>query len=133
MDFCCRHAAPLTITESQPIEPKIVGPMEEIAYGPSAWPLALESLLRALVVRLWDYLRRSGQRGFFLPLSGGADSSSTAALVGIMCQRVFQELREGSERSKQAVLADIRKVTKRPFYTPPSWQERNTRLERPIW
>jgi hypothetical protein len=25
-------------------------------------------------------------------------------------------------RSKAATLADIRKVTKRPFYTPPSWQ-----------
>ena len=33
--------------------------------------------------RLWDYLRRSGQRGFFLPLSGGADSSSTAACLGV--------------------------------------------------
>ncbi|CAK9090174.1 unnamed protein product [Durusdinium trenchii] len=109
VDFCCCHAEPLTIAESQPIEPKIVGPMEEIAYGPSAW--------------LWDYLRRSGQRGYFLPLSGGADSSSTAALVGIMCQRVFQELTEGTERSKKAVLADIRKVTKRPFYTPASWQD----------
>eukprot|EP00434_Breviolum_minutum_P013366 symbB.v1.2.011777.t2/scaffold750.1/size323489/29 len=109
VDFCCCHTAPLTIAESQPIEPKIVGPMEEIAYGPSAW--------------LWDYLRRSGQRGYFLPSSGGADSSSTAALVGIMCQRVFQELTEGTERSKGAVLADIRKVTKRPFYTPPSWQD----------
>lgn len=30
---------------------------------------------------MWDYLRRSGQGGFFLPLSGGADSSSTATLV----------------------------------------------------
>lgn len=109
VDFCCCHPAPLTISESQPIQPKIEGPMEEIAYGPSAW--------------LWDYLRRSGQRGYFLPLSGGADSSSTAALVGIMCQRVFKELTEGTERSKAATLADIRKVTKRPFYTPPSWQD----------
>jgi NAD+ synthase (glutamine-hydrolysing) len=46
--------------------------MEEIAYGPSCY--------------LWDYLRRSGQRGFFLPLSGGADSSSTAAIVALMCE-----------------------------------------------
>ncbi|CAE7217531.1 nadsyn1 [Symbiodinium necroappetens] len=109
VDFSLCHPDPLSISESQPIEPKIVNPMEEIAYGPSAW--------------LWDYLRRSGQRGYFLPLSGGADSSSTAALVGIMCQRVFRELTEGTERSKALVLADIRKVTRRPFYTPPSWQD----------
>lgn len=36
-------------------------PEEEIAMGPACW--------------LWDYLRRSGQGGFFLPLSGGVDSS----------------------------------------------------------
>lgn len=41
-------------------------------YGPACW--------------LWDYLRRSGASGYLLPLSGGADSSSTAAIVGCMCQ-----------------------------------------------
>ncbi|CAK9049277.1 Glutamine-dependent NAD(+) synthetase (NAD(+) synthase [glutamine-hydrolyzing]) (NAD(+) synthetase) [Durusdinium trenchii] len=164
VDFCCCHAEPLTIAESQPIEPKIVGPMEEIAYGPSAWQFGPTAAAAAAVVRagdsprgLWDYLRRSGQRGYFLPLSGGADSSSTAAQPGsfvpdtstdiiihhdqkttsfhsshsvdppnksgMKCQRVFQELTEGTERSKKAVLADIRKVTKRPFYTPASWQD----------
>jgi hypothetical protein len=30
--------------------------------------------------------RRCGAAGFLLPLSGGADSSSTAAIVGAMCQ-----------------------------------------------
>ena len=47
-------------------------PEEEIAYGPACY--------------LWDYLRRSGASGYFLPLSGGADSASTAAIVGVMCQ-----------------------------------------------
>lgn len=37
---------------------------------------------------LWDYLRRSGAAGFFLPLSGGADSSATATIVGVMCEIV---------------------------------------------
>ena len=37
---------------------------------------------------LWDYLRRSGASGFLLPLSGGADSSAVAAIVGSMCQQV---------------------------------------------
>lgn len=109
VDFslCCPDS--LTVMPSAAKTPFIHPPMEEIAFGPSAW--------------LWDYLRRSGQRGYFLPLSGGADSSSTAALVGIMCQRVFDELQNGSERSKKQVLEDIRKITKRPTYYPESWQD----------
>ena len=51
-------------------------PEEEIALGPACW--------------LWDYLRRSGAIGFLLPLSGGADSSSVAAIVGCMCQLVVK-------------------------------------------
>jgi hypothetical protein len=51
-------------------------PEEEIAFGPSCW--------------LWDYLRRSQASGFLLPLSGGADSSSVAAIVGCMCQLVIK-------------------------------------------
>lgn len=34
---------------------------------------------------LWDYMVRSAMGGFFLPLSGGVDSSSTAMLVYVMC------------------------------------------------
>uniref|UniRef100_A0A7S2GF13 Glutamine-dependent NAD(+) synthetase n=2 Tax=Octactis speculum TaxID=3111310 RepID=A0A7S2GF13_9STRA len=82
---------------------------EEIAFGPSGW--------------LWDYLRRSGMRGYFLPLSGGADSSSTAALVAIMCQRVMDELTSGSPRSKVSILADIRRITRRASYTPTDWRD----------
>lgn len=53
-------------------------PYEEIALGPACW--------------LWDYLRRSGATGYLLPLSGGADSSSVAAIVGCMCQLVVKGL-----------------------------------------
>lgn len=56
---------------------------EEIALGPACW--------------LWDYLRRSGAIGYFLPLSGGADSSATAALVGSMSQLVVAAVNRGSE------------------------------------
>lgn len=48
------------------------------AAGPACW--------------LWDYLRRSGASGFLLPLSGGADSSSVAAIVGCMCQMVLRHI-----------------------------------------
>lgn len=110
VDMSLGHPESLTIHESPEIgKPFIHDPMEEIAFGPSAW--------------LWDYLRRSGQRGYFLPLSGGADSSSTAALVAIMCQRVFAELTEGTARSKELILNDIRKITRRPTYTPTSAQD----------
>jgi len=49
-------------------------PEEECLLGPALW--------------LWDYLRRSGASGFFLPLSGGADSSSVAVIVAAMCDLV---------------------------------------------
>eukprot|EP00475_Leptophrys_vorax_P032561 TRINITY_DN5040_c0_g1_i1.p1 TRINITY_DN5040_c0_g1~~TRINITY_DN5040_c0_g1_i1.p1 ORF type:complete len:716 (+),score=148.75 TRINITY_DN5040_c0_g1_i1:37-2148(+) len=73
---------------------------EEIAYGPSCW--------------LWDYLRRSGASGYFLPLSGGADSSATASMVGIMCKLVCDEITKGD----QQVLDDVRRVVRDPSYTP---------------
>jgi NAD+ synthase (glutamine-hydrolysing) len=34
---------------------------------------------------LWDYLRRSGANGYFLPLSGGSDSAAAAICVFYMC------------------------------------------------
>jgi len=53
-------------------------PEEEIAFGPALW--------------LWDYLRRSGARGFFLPLSGGADSAAVAAIVASMAVQVLESI-----------------------------------------
>ncbi len=81
------HLAP-----SPPIEVRYHTPEEEIAYGPACW--------------LWDYLRRSGAAGFFLPLSGGADSSSVATMVGIMCQMVVKEIKAGN----QQVIHDVRRL-----------------------
>jgi NAD+ synthase (glutamine-hydrolysing) len=65
-------------------------PEEECAYGPACW--------------LWDYLRRSGASGFFLPLSGGADSGATCAIVGAMCQLVAAECRAGNAQVTQGLL-----------------------------
>ena len=53
------------------------------SLGPACW--------------LWDYLRRSGQNGYFLPLSGGIDSSSVACIVFSMCRLVFKAVNEGSK------------------------------------
>ena len=72
---------PDTTLLSRTIEPKIPLPAEEIGYGPACW--------------LWDYLRRSGASGYLLPLSGGADSACTAAIVGCMCQLVAEAVNSG--------------------------------------
>ncbi|GAB2300250.1 hypothetical protein Dimus_034286 [Dionaea muscipula] len=99
---------------SCPIEIKYHLPEEEIAFGPACW--------------LWDYLRRSGASGFLLPLSGGADSSSVAAIVGCMCQLVVKEIANGDEQVKADATrigqyadgkfpADSKEFAERIFYT----------------
>ncbi|KAG5669163.1 hypothetical protein PVAND_017058 [Polypedilum vanderplanki] len=75
-------------------------PEEEIAMGPACW--------------LWDYLRRSGQGGYFLPLSGGIDSCSTACIVYNMCQMVVDAIQNGEDD----VLRDVRKITADPEFSP---------------
>ena len=72
---------------------KIHCPEEECCLGPACW--------------LWDYLRRSGAAGFFLPLSGGADSSSVAAIGGAMCDLVTTAVHADPTGR---VAADCRKV-----------------------
>eukprot|EP00308_Calcidiscus_leptoporus_P012045 CAMPEP_0119398570 /NCGR_PEP_ID=MMETSP1334-20130426/140909_1 /TAXON_ID=127549 /ORGANISM="Calcidiscus leptoporus, Strain RCC1130" /LENGTH=743 /DNA_ID=CAMNT_0007422437 /DNA_START=11 /DNA_END=2242 /DNA_ORIENTATION=+ len=95
------HCAPFQVPSSaQPARLHLAE--EEIALGPASY--------------LWDYLRRSSAGGFFLPLSGGADSSSTAALVGIMCQQVVTAVAAGDEQ----VLADARRITRQPVDWIPS-------------
>ncbi|KAJ3669271.1 hypothetical protein LUZ60_011221 [Juncus effusus] len=97
-----------------PVEIKYHRAEEEIAFGPSCW--------------LWDYLRRSGASGFLLPLSGGADSSSVAAIVGCMAQLVFKDIEEGDEQVKADALrighykngevpTNSQEFAKRIFYT----------------
>uniref|UniRef100_A0A1D1Z5U3 Glutamine-dependent NAD(+) synthetase n=1 Tax=Anthurium amnicola TaxID=1678845 RepID=A0A1D1Z5U3_9ARAE len=97
-----------------PIKIRYHCPEEEIAFGPSCW--------------LWDYLRRSGASGFLLPLSGGADSSSVAAIVGCMCQLVVKDVVNGDEQVKADAIrigqykngefpTDSKEFAKRIFYT----------------
>lgn len=93
---------------ARPIQPRYALPSEEIARGPACW--------------LWDYLRRSGMAGFFLPLSGGADSSSVSSIVGCMCQMLYGALAQAptdgaaptndAERYGVEVLAQVRSVVK---------------------
>ena len=66
---------------TQPITIKYHSEQEEIRLGPACW--------------LWDYVRRSKSGGFFLPLSGGIDSCSTALIVFSMCQLVCESVKKG--------------------------------------
>mmetsp|Transcript_11338 Transcript_11338/g.10985 ORF Transcript_11338/g.10985 Transcript_11338/m.10985 type:complete len:662 (+) Transcript_11338:371-2356(+) len=84
------------ISPTKPIVGRIHTPEEECAMGPACW--------------LWDYLRRSGASGFLLPLSGGADSSSVAAIVRVMCGMAV----EAAEKGETGVLADIHRITGYP-------------------
>ncbi|XP_004300490.1 PREDICTED: glutamine-dependent NAD(+) synthetase [Fragaria vesca subsp. vesca] len=99
---------------SSPLKIKYHSPEEEIAFGPACW--------------LWDYLRRSGASGFLLPLSGGADSSSVAAIVGCMCQLVVKDIANGDQQVKADAIrigqytdgqypTDSREFAKRIFYS----------------
>lgn len=74
-----------------PRELRLHSPEEECALGPACW--------------LWDYLRRSGAAGYFLPLSGGADSAAVTAIVGAMCRLACDGAREDEE-----VAASVRTV-----------------------
>ncbi|OGJ56845.1 NAD(+) synthase [Candidatus Peribacteria bacterium RIFCSPHIGHO2_01_FULL_51_9] len=85
---------------TEPVEPIFLTRAEEIAKGPALW--------------MWDYLRRSGASGFFLPLSGGLDSGSVNALVGSMCHMVIDAVQEGNKE----VLADIRRIVADEDYIP---------------
>lgn len=82
------------IAPTKPVNVFYHTPEEEIGLGPACW--------------LWDYLRRSNQGGYFLPLSGGADSSSTAAIVAIMCKLVFSEVQKGNPTA----IADARRIAR---------------------
>ncbi|CAK8690570.1 unnamed protein product [Clavelina lepadiformis] len=80
-------------------------PEEEIGMGPACW--------------LWDYLKRSGQSGFFLPLSGGVDSSSVACIVYIMCNMIHKEVADGNTQ----LMADVRRVMGSNSYSPSSAED----------
>ena len=57
VDFALSREDDISVAPAEPIDVRYHTPEEEISLGPACW--------------LWDYLRRSGQAGFFLPLSGG--------------------------------------------------------------
>ncbi|KAI9808621.1 MAG: glutamine-dependent NAD(+) synthetase [Sarcosagium campestre] len=93
------------IRPSVPLEPSFHTPEEEIALGPACW--------------LWDYLRRSRQAGFFLPLSGGIDSASTAVIVFSLCRLVVDAVKAGNEQ----VIKDVKMICGDENWLPSTPQE----------
>ncbi|XP_054999963.1 glutamine-dependent NAD(+) synthetase isoform X2 [Sorex araneus] len=100
VDFALSSHDDLLVPLSEPLEWQYHGVGEEISLGPACW--------------LWDFLRRSRQAGFFLPLSGGLDSAATACLVYSMCHQVCEAVRSGN----QDVLSDVRALVSQTDYTP---------------
>uniref|UniRef100_UPI003AAE8758 glutamine-dependent NAD(+) synthetase-like n=1 Tax=Centroberyx gerrardi TaxID=166262 RepID=UPI003AAE8758 len=100
VDFCLSSDDDIYLPTHQPITWQFHTPEEEISLGPACW--------------LWDYLRRSRQAGFLLPLSGGVDSSSTACIVHSMCVLVCQAVHDGNSQ----VLEDVRRVVGDESYRP---------------
>lgn len=83
---------------------RVYSPEEECCLGPACW--------------LWDYLRRSGAAGFFLPLSGGADSSSVATIVGAMCCMVVDAAQQDPRGD---VAKQVRRLCPRPEDDKEDW------------
>ncbi|XP_054266453.1 glutamine-dependent NAD(+) synthetase isoform X2 [Macrosteles quadrilineatus] len=112
VDFSLSSTGPASATSmtSQPIVWQYHSPEEEIALAPACW--------------LWDYLRRSGQGGYFLPLSGGVDSSAVGCVVHSMCRMVVTACAAGEAQ----VLADVRKMVCDADYIPRDARELCGRL-----
>ncbi|XP_074853541.1 glutamine-dependent NAD(+) synthetase isoform X2 [Carettochelys insculpta] len=105
VNFALSSSDAICVPTCQPIQWRYHSPEEEISLGPACW--------------LWDYLRRSNQAGFLLPLSGGIDSSATACIVYSMCRQVCLAVKNGNED----VLADVRRIVNDEAYTPEDSQE----------
>jgi NAD+ synthase (glutamine-hydrolysing) len=102
--FTTRMASP-----TSSIEITIHSPQEECCLGPACW--------------LWDYLRRSGAGGFLLPLSGGADSTAVATIVGAMCVQVTKH---AQSQPHSLVAQDCRRLCRQeetPDWAPSTPQE----------
>ncbi|KAG8438284.1 hypothetical protein GDO86_008826 [Hymenochirus boettgeri] len=100
VDFSLSSFDDIDILTSNPVQWKYHSPEEEISLGPACW--------------LWDYLRRSKQSGFLLPLSGGIDSSAVACIVYSMCSLVCDAVQSGN----RDVLKDVQQIVQDNNYEP---------------
>ena len=108
VSLCHPESKAFEIPVTQVVEPFYHPEDEEIGLGPALW--------------LWDYLRKSGAGGFYIPLSGGLDSCSCALIVYTMCKKLSKNLDHvkadliriiGNEEG----LEDPNEICKRILYT----------------
>uniref|UniRef100_A0A0G4IER3 Glutamine-dependent NAD(+) synthetase n=1 Tax=Chromera velia CCMP2878 TaxID=1169474 RepID=A0A0G4IER3_9ALVE len=90
----CHGSMELSVKPTAGCPVYVEPPMEEIAKGPAMW--------------MWDYLRRSGARGFFVALSGGADSGSVVTIVGSMCQTLLKHVDSGDFRVREQIASVLK-------------------------
>lgn len=88
----CSSPCPPSSSCSQPVSSLCSGHTAVAFAGPACW--------------LWDFMRRSGASGYLVPLSGGADSASVAAIVGCMCQLAVKAVQVRPHRTPIAASAD---------------------------
>ncbi|ORX66703.1 glutamine-dependent NAD(+) synthetase with GAT domain-containing protein [Linderina pennispora] len=93
------------VKPTKPISVRYHLPEEEINLGPACW--------------LWDYLRRSSQGGFFLPLSGGIDSCSTCGHCAFDAgdQQVIEDVRKCVGMGPEYLPKDAQELASHLFYT----------------
>lgn len=117
MDFALTSDILISIPPDRPIDVDL-GPYEdENTTGKLVYHIPDEEISLAPACWLWDYLRfdtlfiikylfiiyllspfckrRSCQGGFFLPLSGGVDSASSACMVYSMCDMIVDSVNKG--------------------------------------
>lgn len=95
---------------TKPRQPIYLTAEQEISLGPACW--------------LWDYLRRSKMHGFFLPLSGGIDSASTAIIVSSMCQLVMDRI----AANDPLTISDLATITGDDSYRPKDARDLTNKL-----
>lgn len=95
---------------SQEVEIKVLDPMEEIYMSTAVF--------------LWQYLVRTNSAGYFLALSGGLDSSTTALMVFGMARLVLESITAGETKT----VTDLRRVTGDKNFSPSTPLEIVSRL-----
>ncbi|MEM9982942.1 MAG: NAD(+) synthase, partial [Bacteroidota bacterium] len=98
-----------TAFDYPPLLPQILSPKE--ASCENSVHIKEEEFSRAMVLGLFDYLRKSYSNGFVISLSGGADSSSLVCLSRLMIDLVIREIGIEGLHKKLAYIKDITQCT----------------------
>ena len=70
-----------------------------------------EEFMRAIALSLFDYMRKTRSHGFVVSMSGGADSSAVACLVGLMARLSVAELGLDGVADKLDYLPELADIT----------------------